>query len=154
MSDTVELQDSWVRAEGYVFARLLAALQSKENVSAFRGFFPTPPDRPGWALYSGGLSVGGPERFWGSAACYSTIAINARFEAYNQSRDSAMQQAMAVVRFLADNSNLRNKSNVQELRISDMPGDPEPVEVGDGMLCWRVVLPMQLVYSTGTMWSE
>lgn len=147
MSDGMTIADSWLAAETTAFDQLCTRLESKKDFNAFRGFIPE--DRDCWSFTSGGSSAAIPvERLWGESPAWCALGVNARFTARYQNRDNCLSMAGKLLAALKQTVNMEKIGNIMYLRVTDMPGEPQPVELEGGMLIWVSEIPLELIFAT------
>lgn len=113
----MSFDDSWVRAENTVMARLCAGTHSTEGQQAYRGFLP--PRINVWGLFTGGQG-GNEQTTWPPDV--TSVHFGARIEAQFAKREHAQIFTMQVIKALP----IESEDNVQWFRIRQ-GGLPDPV---------------------------
>jgi hypothetical protein len=149
----VNFNESWEKADGTVFEKLNTYLGTTKDVDAFRGLTTDfGVERPFWSLRSGGLALGDVSRYAGTSPAWCNFAVRAEVMICRESYEDCLRWAGKVIMYLRESANMTGvgymAANVQLLCLSDFPAAPEILVLPSERVLWRVIVPMQLVFTT------
>jgi len=142
----MNIVDAWKAAEKTCYTQMLSHTNTKDGVDAFRGWIPE--DRDCWMFTTGGLAAGTMDRHWGDTPLFCNFAFGGRVVARYADRDDCMELAGKIFKMLNDTQNMKNKGNVQYLRLDNLPTEPLPVDLESGMQIFLMEIPMQMIFTT------
>jgi hypothetical protein len=147
---SMTIKDAWLSAEKTCFNQLVTRTASREGWDAFRGYLPA--DRNAWMFTSGGVAGSFVmDRLAGTTPLYCTLGFNAKVVCRFAERDDCLTFAGKVLTAFSQTTNFKQIGNVLWLRLTDLPGEPVPLEINeDGLNIWIMEIPMEMIVSTNT----
>ena len=160
LSDIV-IVDAWSRAETAVFDSLKSFAGYEENKNCYRGFLPIHGDGDDmlqynvWMLTSGGSGEFDTDRLSADNPLWCSLRSDARIDSIWKDRSDAMKWGGVVMAWLKQVENLRETGNIEQVRMTDIPAEPEEYLIGDRQRerYWKQTVDLEIIYKTETEYA-